>query len=99
MELKFGPGEIEALASAVSARILAHLVEARPVGIEKAEALLDTKQAAGYLGLSCQRLETWRCAGDGPPFIKISKAVRYRRASLDDWLAARSSGNTSENWK
>ena len=55
-----------------------------------AEQLLDTVQAADYLGLKPGTLETWRWdARRGPAFIRLSKrAVRYRRSDLDAWLDA-----------
>lgn len=46
--------------------------------------MLDTKQAAAYLGLRPQTLHEWRCRGVGPQYAKLGRAVRYR----DDWLEA-----------
>ena len=44
---------------------------------------------------------TWqkmRLVGDGPPFIKISRHVRYRRSEFLAWLAGhRSRFSTSDN--
>ncbi|MBT7942619.1 MAG: helix-turn-helix domain-containing protein [Alphaproteobacteria bacterium] len=50
-----------------------------------------TDQAAEYLGMSRQFLEIARHRGDGsgPPFIKLTRAVRYKKSELDDWMAAR----------
>jgi len=47
---------------------------------------LNTKQAAEYLGLSHQFLEIARHRGEGPPFYKLSRIIRYRRAHLDEWM-------------
>jgi hypothetical protein len=51
---------------------------------------MTTKQAAAYLTLSRQYLEAARYRGDGsgPAFIKLQRAVRYRRSTLDAWMAA-----------
>jgi excisionase family DNA binding protein len=51
---------------------------------------LTTVEAAQYLKLSRQFLEVARHRGDGsgPRFIKLARAVRYRRAELDRWMAA-----------
>jgi excisionase family DNA binding protein len=51
---------------------------------------MTTKQAAQYLNLSRQYLEAARYRGDssGPPYIKLDRAVRYRRSALDSWMAA-----------
>jgi excisionase family DNA binding protein len=50
---------------------------------------LDTAQAAAYLGLSRQYLEIARHKGEGPPFVKLPKAVRYSRRDLDAWMRQR----------
>lgn len=45
-----------------------------------------TKQAADYLGMSTQFLEIARHKGNGPPYIKLRRAVRYKRSELDEWM-------------
>jgi hypothetical protein len=51
---------------------------------------LTTVEAAHYLKLSRQFFEgaRYRADGSGPPFIKLERAVRYRKTALDDWMAA-----------
>ncbi len=39
---------------------------------------LTTAEAADYLRLSRQFLEIARHRGNGPPYIKLSRAVRYQ---------------------
>ena len=58
--------------------------------------ILDTPEAASYLKLSAVTLERRRIQGDGPPYCKLGKSVRYRRADLDAWLASRLIRSTSE---
>ncbi len=49
--------------------------------------LLDTAEAATYLGVSKAFLERDRWAGARIPFIKIgSRAVRYRQNDLDQYI-------------
>ena len=57
--------------------------------------LLDPRQAATRLGLpSARTLESWRCRGYGPPFVRLSpRLVRYRAIDIDRWLAARVVGD------
>jgi len=55
---------------------------------------LTTFQAASYLGVSHQYLEIGRCKGDGPPFIKLSRLVRYKKSDLDQWMESRKQLNT-----
>ena len=58
--------------------------------------ILTTKEAAAYCRLSTPTLERFRLTGNGPPFLKLGKAVRYRRSDLDTWLASRLVRSTSE---
>jgi len=50
--------------------------------------MLTTEQAARYLGLAPATLNKWRVYGTGPRFHKLGRAVRYRRADLDAYLAS-----------
>jgi predicted DNA-binding transcriptional regulator AlpA len=58
--------------------------------------ILTTPQAALYLGLAVSTLNKWRCFGAGPKFLKLGRAVRYRREDLDSFLMSRQLGSTSE---
>lgn len=58
--------------------------------------ILRTTEAAGYLGLRKSTLEAWRCRGGGPVFLKLNKAVRYRKEDLDTFLRSRLRTNTSQ---
>ena len=55
--------------------------------LEISPRMLDTKAAAEYLDLSPNTLNRWRWSGDGPIFIKLGNAVRYRIADLDAFIA------------
>ena len=49
--------------------------------------LLNTDQAAEFLGLRSCTLNDWRWKRIGPPWIRISRGcVRYDRATLETWL-------------
>ena len=61
------------------------------------DQLLDTKQAASLLGMSVAFLERDRWAGAKIPFVKVGeRAVRYRRADLDAFIAGRTRRSTSD---
>jgi predicted DNA-binding transcriptional regulator AlpA len=64
--------------------------------IKMQNAVLDTPKAAAYVGLSKPTLERKRISGDGPSFVKMGHAVRYRITDLDAWLAARVVTSTSQ---
>jgi len=59
-------------------------------------AYLSTIEAARVIGLSVAWFERSRWAGDGPPFIKLGRAVRYPRDELDAWMRARLRTSTTE---
>jgi len=50
------------------------------------DALLVPKEAAAFLKLSISWLAKSRKRGDGPPYIKFNRSVRYRRSALLEWL-------------
>jgi len=58
--------------------------------------VLRTNEAAGYIGLRKSTLEAWRCRGGGPIFLKLGKAVRYRKEDLDAFISARTRTSTSQ---
>lgn len=49
--------------------------------------LLNTSQAAHYLGISPSTLEHWRMLGKGPNVLAIGPRMkRYRKIDLDQWV-------------
>ena len=59
-------------------------------------AMLNTPDAAAYLGVQEPTLETWRCLGRGPAFVKIGRLVRYRVADLDQYIESRRVNSTAQ---
>ena len=57
--------------------------------------ILHTGPAAAYVGMTKSTLETWRSRGGGPVFLKLGKAVRYRKSDLDRFLEERARTSTS----
>ncbi len=53
---------------------------------------LTEEEAATYIGFSRSFLAQARCHGDlpnrtpGPPFVRISRTIRYLLSDLDEWL-------------
>jgi excisionase family DNA binding protein len=58
------------------------------------KTFLDTIEAAQYLGLQKTTLEAWRSRGEGPRFVKLGRAVRYRQSDLEAWIESRVRTNT-----
>ncbi|TVR44925.1 MAG: DNA-binding protein [Planctomycetota bacterium] len=50
------------------------------------EALSDREFANRY-GLNPKTPAVWRNRGQGPRFIRLGRAVRYRLADIEAWLA------------
>ncbi len=48
--------------------------------------LVGEHPAAAHIGRSVRTLQQWRYRGEGPPYIKAGKAVRYSIRDLDAWL-------------
>lgn len=59
------------------------------------DGAIDNDEAAGFVNVSPKTLETWRCRGKGPSFIKYGRAVRYTRRKLISWMETRQRANTS----
>ncbi len=50
--------------------------------------LLNTEQAAVFLGLSKTTLEHWRTVRKGPFYVRVGpRCIRYRRHDLEAWLS------------
>jgi predicted DNA-binding transcriptional regulator AlpA len=64
--------------------------------VQPAPALLDVHAAAAYVGLSVSTLNKLRIVGEGPQFVKLGHAVRYRVEDLAAWIAANLHRSTSE---
>lgn len=56
---------------------------------------LNTAAAADYLGLRKSTLDTWRCLGRGPDFIKLGAKIIYLQRDLDAWIESRRTNCTS----
>ena len=62
----------------------------------EAPAMLNTSDAAAYLGNRKATLETWRTLGRGPRYIKIGRLVRYRACDLEAYIESRCVGSTAQ---
>jgi predicted DNA-binding transcriptional regulator AlpA len=54
--------------------------------------LLNEYQVAAILGVSVATVRRWRLLRQGPKYLKIGAAVRYKHQDLDSWLASRPTG-------
>ena len=54
------------------------------------------EETANRLKVSLSWLAKARMRGDGPPFIKIGRAIRYSEAALQQWMKSQQRLSTSE---
>jgi len=50
------------------------------------DRLLTPPETAEFLRTTVGVLKVWRSRGDGPPFVKVGRSVRYRWSALDRWV-------------
>ena len=58
--------------------------------------LLTPKEAAAVLKVSLSWLAKARMRGDGPPYIRVGRSIRYAEAVLIQWMKSRQRSSTSE---
>ncbi len=58
--------------------------------------LLTPKEAARLLKVSVSWLAKSRMRGDGPPYMKVGRSIRYTEAALLQWMKSRQRLSTSE---
>lgn len=58
--------------------------------------LLNTTQAAHFLGMSASFLAKARLSGDGPRYRKIGHSVRYSRKDLEEFAKRSERLSTSD---
>ena len=56
------------------------------------EPLLTEAEVADICGLSTAAIRRWRLLNQGPRYIKVGAAVRYRLEDIRGWLETRPSG-------
>ena len=56
------------------------------------ETLLNEHDVARITGLSVASARRWRLLRQGPKYLKIGAAVRYRPEDITAWLEARPTG-------
>lgn len=61
-----------------------------------ADRLLTRDQVESHFGLSRRFLEVAAVRGDGPPFFKINRSVRYRVGDVREWIESRRVRSTSD---
>ncbi len=58
--------------------------------------LLTTPDVAEWTGLSQVTLRRWRTSGEGPAFVRLGRAVRYRREDIAAFVERRTYTSTTQ---
>jgi hypothetical protein len=58
--------------------------------------LMTPKETAAFLKVSLSWLAKARMRGDGPPYIRVGRSIRYGEAALIQWMKSRQRSSTSE---
>jgi len=65
--------------------------------VTASDCLLNERQAAQYLDIAVKTIQRWRLVGSGPAFVRLSsRAVKYRRRDLDEFIESRLRTSTSD---
>lgn len=59
--------------------------------------MLAEKQTARVLKVSEAALRRWRSTGQGPPFVRLGRCVRYDLRAIEKFLAEHSSGQLKDS--
>jgi len=59
------------------------------------EPLMTEREAAEFLGVAPATLRRWRVTGQPPIYVKLSRAVRYRRSDLLAFIEGNLCSSTS----
>jgi hypothetical protein len=60
------------------------------------DVLLEPNEAAAFLKVSLSWLAKARMRGDGPPYLRIGRSIRYTEAALMQWMKSWQRMSTSE---
>jgi predicted DNA-binding transcriptional regulator AlpA len=60
------------------------------------ERLFSPPEASAFLRISLSWLAKARMRGDGPPYIKVGRSIRYTEVALLQWMKSRQRLSTSE---
>lgn len=67
---------------------MTHLPDEKPLAV-------DERGCSALTGISIPTLQRHRVTGEGIPFVKIGRMVRYRRADIEAFMASRVVSSTS----
>jgi hypothetical protein len=63
---------------------------------ETIKIALTVREASERYNIPEATLNTWRCRGGGPKFVKCGRSVRYRIDDFDAWQKERTRTSTTQ---
>lgn len=48
--------------------------------------LMTETELEAKLGVDIRTIQRWRLTGEGPPYVKVGRGVRYRPEAVERWL-------------
>jgi predicted DNA-binding transcriptional regulator AlpA len=68
----------------------------QPDAIASDDVLLKPEEAAKFLKISVSWLAKARMNGNGPPFVRVGRSIRYSRSALIRWMTTHQCTRTSQ---
>lgn len=69
----------------------------RAADVSTMPLLVTVRDAARLLAVTPACLAKWRREGQGPPWVKFQRGIRYRVGAIERWLDTRENGRSSSN--
>ena len=63
---------------------------------DSVKRLRDESAIAKQLNVAVKTVQAWRHRGNGPPFVKIGRLVKYDPDTVQAWVKSRERTSTSE---
>lgn len=58
------------------------------MAIAQVDRLLHQKEVVEILNIAKSTIEQWRLKGQGPRYVKLGRAVRYRLSDVQSYIAS-----------
>lgn len=68
------------------APVIARLEKAESPTATVSDDFLSPAQVSELTGIAKSTLADWRAQDRGPEFVRMGKAIRYRRSDIDAWI-------------
>ena len=68
------------------------------MGKRSTEPLMTLTELSEMLGVPIETLYGWRHRGEGPVGYRIGRHVRYRRATVEEWLETQADRRDPMAW-